>query len=290
MAFSFAFYSTTLDRNKKPFIPLLGETFEYIDPQRNIKYFAEQVKSNCFAIHCSGKNFTFWSNTRIKMMFWGKNLEFIPIGYSHIKLKDHDDHYIYSRPVTSVENLMINAPYIDNYGEMTFENLNNKQKAELVLKKRGFNNKNAFEAKGSIFDIDGKLLYNLKGKWNKFLSIEKLQNDEVIFLSNLWENTDVDLNKNPYHFSNFTKELNHLNQENVLILPLSDSRFRSDQKGVEYGLIDQANEENKKLMEIQRDWIKNNENWQAKWFYLKEIKGEEEIFEFKNEYWEHKKN
>ena len=286
MAFSFSFYSTTLDRNKKPFIPLLGETYEYIDPQRNIKYFAEQVTSNCFAIHCSGKNFTFWSNTRIKMMFWGKNIEFIPIGCSNIKLKDHNDHYIYSRPVTSVENLMINAPYIDNYGEMTFENLNNKQKAGLVLKKRGFNNKNAFEAEGFILDIDGKLLYNLKGEWNKLLSIEKLQSNEMIVL---WNNTDVDLNKNPFHFSDFTKELNHLNQENVFILPLSDSRFRSDQKGVEYGLIDQAIEENNKLMEIQRDLKKNNENWLAKWFYLKENQGEEGIFEFKNEYWHQKK-
>ena len=231
---------------KKPFTPLLGETYEFDDIQKDIKFLAEQVTPQTSAIHCENKNFTFWNNTKIKIMFWGKNIEFKPIGITNIKLNKYEDHFVYSRCVTSVENLMIGSPYIDNYGDITFKNLKNEQSGKLTLKKRGFNNKNAYETEGSISDDLGNIKFLVKGEWNNYFSISNSETNEELFI---WKNVDEDLHKNPYHFSDFTKELNNLNQENILFLPLTDSRFRSDQRALEYGLIDLAIEEHNKLIE-----------------------------------------
>lgn len=279
MAFSFAFYSTTVDRNKKPFTPFVGETYEFIDDKRGFKYFAEQVTTSSFAIHCSSKNFIFWNETNIKMVFWGKNIEFKPIGNCHIKLQNHDEQYIYTRPITSIENIMSSSPYIDNYGEMNFQNITSKQTGKLILKKRGFNNKNAYQADGFIRDENGNIIYNIKGEWNSFFSIIRVGTAEEIFL---WNCDEKSLTKNPYGFSDFTKELNNLNQQNVIRLSISDSRFRSDQKALEYGLIDLAIEEHQRLQKSDKQKGKKDELLSAaKWFELGDFFGEK-CFIFKH--------
>ena len=271
IAFAFSFYNTTIDRIRKPFTPLLGETYEFIDSNRGFTFYAEQVTDSCFASHCIGKNFTFWNETKIKMVFWGKNIEFTPIGSCHIELKNHNDHFVYIRPIISVENLLTNSPFIDNFGEMTFKNLTTQENARLILQKRGFNNKNAYQADGSIYDKNGNVIYNIKGQWDHSLSIINIKNDEEMVL---WTHEEDNRANNPYFFNDFTKELNKLHQENVLTLPLTDSRFRSDQKAMEYGLIDLAIEEHQKIFELERKKKEEKEKFEAKMFERMEINGE----------------
>jgi hypothetical protein len=43
IAFDVSQKSLCLNRIRKPFNPLLGETFEYIDPKRKFMYLSEQV-------------------------------------------------------------------------------------------------------------------------------------------------------------------------------------------------------------------------------------------------------
>ena len=243
VAFAFSLYSSTIDRTRKPFTPILGETFEFEDLKREFKFYSEQVNENCFASYCSGKGFEFWNDTKIKMVFWGKNMEFKPIGICNVTMKNHGDHFVFTRPTTSIENLLTNTPFVDNFGEMTFKNLTTNETAQLTLKKRGFNNKNAFEAEGFINEKSGNPIYTIKGEWNSYLSITNQQQQELF----LWKCDTESQNLNPYFFSDFTKELNNLNQENVLKLPLSDSRFRTDQKALEYGMLDLAIEEHSKI-------------------------------------------
>ena len=56
VAFAVSQYSLTINKTKKPFNPLLGETFEYVDNKRKFRYLAEQVSHhppvsamNCFS-------------------------------------------------------------------------------------------------------------------------------------------------------------------------------------------------------------------------------------------------
>jgi hypothetical protein len=41
VAFAMSICSTTIGRTKKPFNPILGETFEYIDEKKNCKFISE---------------------------------------------------------------------------------------------------------------------------------------------------------------------------------------------------------------------------------------------------------
>ena len=43
MGFGASVYAATINRTKKPFNPLLGETFEYIDEKNGFRFISEQV-------------------------------------------------------------------------------------------------------------------------------------------------------------------------------------------------------------------------------------------------------
>lgn len=85
VAFAFSPYSATTNRTKKPFNPILGETFEYLDEERNFKFLSEQVSHHppISAGYCESKNYKYWANTNVKSQFWGKSFEFKPLGVAH---------------------------------------------------------------------------------------------------------------------------------------------------------------------------------------------------------------
>lgn len=60
-------------------------------------------------------------NSKFKTSFWGASLEMTPLGYSHVKLKNHNEIYSIQRPHSIVQNLILGTMYLEHYGEMTFK-------------------------------------------------------------------------------------------------------------------------------------------------------------------------
>lgn len=280
MAFAFSFYQSTIARARRPFAALLGETYEFTDPIQGFTFEAEQVTHSRFAAHCVGKRFTFWSETEVRMLFWGKNMEFLPEGLCQIRLASHADHYVFTRPTSSVEDILTSAPFVDNYGAMIFKNLANKQSGQLSLKKRGFNNKNACQAEGCLCDEAGNEKYQILGDWSKFLKIHPTNGEEEIVL---WLEESESPSKNPYGFTDFSRELNNLNRENVLLLPLSDSRFRADIRALEYGLLDLAREEFQRSLERQERAKRSGEKHEPRLFEKVRLTETETAYLFKKD-------
>ena len=113
-------YISTKSRLSKPFNPLLGETFEHMEP--DCKYFAEQVShhppiSASYTQSTDG-NYEFWMNTYVKTGFWGTSIEIIPKGHSHVRLNNHKEMYSITRPSTTVHNLIMGEMYLDHLGQM----------------------------------------------------------------------------------------------------------------------------------------------------------------------------
>jgi hypothetical protein len=152
VAFAFSPYSSTINRTKKPFNPILGETFEYVDEERKFRIISEQVSHHppISAGYAESPNYKYWANTNVKTVFWGKSMEFRPLGVAHLVLKKYNDHIIFTKAVTSAENLLIGNLYIDNHGEMNFTNLTTNETAVLNLTKRGWAGKGAYECQGKI--------------------------------------------------------------------------------------------------------------------------------------------
>ena len=48
----------------------------------------------------------------MKVMFWGKSIEFKSLGHSHIVLFKHNDHSMYNDATTSLENLVMGKTYL----------------------------------------------------------------------------------------------------------------------------------------------------------------------------------
>ena len=65
--------------------------------------------------------------------------------------------------------------------------------------------------------------------------------------------------KKNYFFQPYTFDLNNLTEEMKKVLPKTDSRFRKDQRVIEYQKFDEAEVEKKRLEEKQRKKRKENE-------------------------------
>lgn len=292
VAFGFSPYSATINRLKKPFNPLLGETFELFNEEKGFRLISEQVSHHppISAGYCESKNYKYWSNTNVKTSFWGKSIEFKPLGVAHLIINKYNDHFIYTKATSSAENLLIGNMYVDNHGEMNFTNLTTNDTAVLNLKKRGWNNKNAYEATGVIKDSAGNVLYKIKARWDKYLSVYKPDNEEQEIM--IWEkNPEITEANQQFYFTNLTLQLNYLNEYLLKNIAPTDSRLRPDQRSLEFGDKEFALEEKKRLEEKQRNTRKEreekNEEWIPKWF--KEENDEltnSKTYIYKGGYWE----
>ena len=104
--FTAAQYNGLLGRKLKPFNPLLGETFEYVTSR--YRFFSEQVSHHppVSACHAESPDYELFFHTNVKTRFWGKSLEFKPLGKAHVLLKRQNEHYIIDRPSTSAQNII----------------------------------------------------------------------------------------------------------------------------------------------------------------------------------------
>jgi len=108
----------------------------------------------------------------------------------------------------------------------------------------------------------------LVGKWDSsFKAINEQTKEEII----LWKATPRPEGiEKEYTFSHFTKQLNYLFAEAVPHLAPTDSRFRPDQRALEYGDRNLAADEKHRLEEKQRarrkDMKEANESHVPRWF------------------------
>ena len=71
VAFALSPYSATNNRLKKPFNPLLGETFELFNEEKGFRLISEQVSHHppISAGYCESKNYKYCANTNVKTVF-----------------------------------------------------------------------------------------------------------------------------------------------------------------------------------------------------------------------------
>jgi oxysterol-binding protein-related protein 3/6/7 len=297
-AFSISQYGGTQFRCSKPFNPILGETFEM--KAKNWKFVAEQVShhppiSACYVDH---KKYELWANSHLKTKFWGKSLEFKPLGNINIKFKDNDDHFIIARPNSLVQNIIIGNMYIDHTGDSLVVNKRTGEKAIVKFKALGFfqNKKNRGKITASIHNSAGEEVYEIFGKWTESIFYRRVgdKKDEGTLL---WSFPDIPEDwESIYHFTDFTLQLNMLTDDMAQILPPTDSRFRSDQRMLENGQLKQANNEKQRLEEKQRRRRKIMEDegieHAPRYFYKYDdpeiIEKNEDIVEYRplHNYWE----
>lgn len=91
MIFAASGLSATINRVKKPFNPILGETYEFACPK--FKYISEQVSHHppISVGYAENEHFEFLSDNNVTTSFWGKSITVTPLGWVNIKLKKNQD-------------------------------------------------------------------------------------------------------------------------------------------------------------------------------------------------------
>ncbi|OAL35314.1 hypothetical protein AYO20_05365 [Fonsecaea nubica] len=309
-AFAASEYASTIGRVAKPFNPLLGETYEYVRPDKGYRFFIEQVSHHppIGAAYAESARWDYWGESAVKSKFYGKSFDINPLGTWFLRLRpsngDPPELYTWKKVTSSVVGIITGNPTVDNYGTMEIKNWTTGEVCVLDFKQRGWKASSAYQVFGKVMDVDGVTKWSIGGRWNDkiYARVTEGFEDQAVgegrLHSGMGKGTQSDRQQAflvweahprpqgiPFNLTPFVVTLNAVSDTLRPHLPPTDTRLRPDQRAMEDGEYDFAATEKNRVEEKQRAARRRRENlgeeWKPKWFEKKvdPITGET--------YWEH---
>ncbi|PHH64006.1 hypothetical protein CDD81_5111 [Ophiocordyceps australis] len=276
-AFAASEYASTIGRVAKPFNPLLGETFEYVRPDKKYRFFIEQVSHHppVGAAWAESPNWTYWGESAVRSKFYGKSFDINPLGTWFLRLRPKaggkEDLYTWKKVTSSVIGIITGNPTVDNYGPMEVKNWTTGEVAQLDFKARGWKASSAYQVSGKIVDGSGQVRVSMGGRWNSRLyarltpgfeaSVDEGKDGGRLDAAGgmtdpsraylVWE-ANARPKGIPFNLTPFVLTFNHIDDKLRPWLAPTDSRLRPDQRAMEDGEYDLAAREKNRLEESQR--------------------------------------
>lgn len=303
-AFAIASFSNNRVKERairKPFNPMLGETYELVREDKGFRFIAEKVSHRPMRMACQAesRNWIFMQSPMPVQKFWGKSAELMTDGRARVFLRTtngQDEHYSWTLATSFLRNIIAGEKYIEPVGSMTVINESNGAKAVVTFKAGGLFAGRSEEVSVATFAPDGsKSPLGLAGKWTSHLSTTSNGADAG---KTVWTaGSLVDDAPRHYGFTAFAAALNETTPIEQGHVPLTDSRLRPDQRAVEGGELDRAEALKARLEERQRArrrvMEEHGEEWAPRWFTRVEggpaEAGGEEVWRLKTGregYWE----
>ncbi|KAM3485127.1 hypothetical protein MY8738_001595 [Beauveria namnaoensis] len=316
-AFAASEYASSIGRVAKPFNPLLGETFEYVRPDKNYRFFTEQVSHHppIGAAWAESPNWTYWGESNVKSKFYGKSFDVAHLGTWFLKVRPtnggKEDFYSWKKVTSSVIGIITGNPTIDHYGTMEVKNWTTGEVAVLEMKPRGWKVSSAYQVAGKVMDADGGVRFSMGGRWNSKLyarltpgyeanldASAKGSSDEQVHSGSMTDPSRAYLvwqaNERPtgipFNLTPFVLTFNHIDDKLRQWIAPTDSRLRPDQRAMEDGEYDFAATEKNRLEENQRARRRKREeageHFTPAWFSRArcEVTGEM-YWQFNHKYW-----
>uniref|UniRef100_A0A3Q3LX00 Oxysterol-binding protein n=1 Tax=Labrus bergylta TaxID=56723 RepID=A0A3Q3LX00_9LABR len=272
----------------KPFNPILGETYECDRPDKGFRFVAEQVSHHppISACHAESKNFIYWQDVRCKNKFWGKSMEIVPVGTIHVALPGTGDHYEWNKVTSCIHNILSGQRWIEHYGEISIRNsASDICQCKITFVKAKYWNSSVNEIEGTITDNKGKVTRRLFGKWHESVFCGDPPSATCVWRANAMP---VD-HEQYFGFTKFAIELNELDPSLKQLLPPTDTRLRVDQRLLEEGNLEAAEEHKQRIEQLQRERRRlleeSNSVHQPKFFR----KSKDDTWVSNNTYWELRK-
>ncbi|TNN18147.1 Oxysterol-binding protein, partial [Schistosoma japonicum] len=257
VAFSVSCYSSTAYRIGKPFNSLLGETYE-CDRTDDMGWrcISEQVSHHppgcsqyCESLRHKWK---VWQDYFLSTKFRGKYLSISPKGTINLQFAD-GSYFTWTKATTVVHNLIVGTLWIDNCGDVIIENHKNGFVCNLqFIAHSYFSRGPSRRVTGFVKNSTGLPVAIIQGTWDDHIEYQRLSIDKIPVGEPkvVWKADTLPPNASDmYHFSRFAIELNEMEDG---VAP-TDSRNRPDQRLMEQGFWDQANEEKRRLELKQRN-------------------------------------
>jgi len=287
------------ERFDKPFNPVIGETFEFIQPENNMKFLAEQVshKPPISVCHMENENFASWQQGIFNVRFMGNSLDLDSTGSKgFISLPKTADLFAWTTPRTTVHNCLVGKVWLDHWGLMPIKNSSTGDKCEIKWKRCGWFGANRWEVEGDIIDKDGNVQMQVFGKWNKELFARWLFDGGLHPKGTtvcLWTKDPTQIGRHKQ--TPYALLLKQMDEDLEQLLPPTDSRLRLDRKHLEKGDLNRAGAFKLEIEERQRAQENarkaRNDPWVPKWFTsVPDETIEGSMWIYKGNYWEERES
>ncbi|KAK2740448.1 hypothetical protein FQN57_006075 [Myotisia sp. PD_48] len=307
-AFAASEYASTIGRVAKPFNPLLGETYEYVRPDKGYRFFVEQVSHHppIGAAHAESPRWDYYGESAVKSKFYGKSFDINPLGTWFLRLRPAsggEELYTWKKVTSSVVGIITGNPTVDNYGPMVIKNWKTGDVCKLDFKPRGWTASSAYQVTGRVLNQDGIVKWTIGGRWNDKIYARSIPEHQGALSPGAQSLPDTDFSQAilvwqanerpsgiPFNLTPFVVTLNAIPDTLQPCLPPTDTRLRPDQRAMEDGEYDFAATEKHRVEEKQRakrrEREAKGEQYQPKWFSKGkcEITGEE-YWVYEGAYW-----
>ncbi|OVA16526.1 Oxysterol-binding protein [Macleaya cordata] len=290
----------TLQRTRKAFNPILGETYEMVN-HGGFTYIAEQVSHHppIDAAHAENEHFTYDMTYNLRTKLLGNSVDVYPVGRTRVTLKRDGVVLDFVPPPSKANNIIFGRMWISTAGDMTMTNMTTGDKVVLNFQPSGWFGGARFEVNGYVYNAAKEPKILMTGKWNKSMSYQPcdiagkpLSGTE---LKEVWRVADAPKN-NKFQFTYFTHKINSFDTAPRKLLA-SDSRLRPDRYALEKGDLSKAGREKNSLEVKQRAEKKkreaNGHQYKPRWFHLTgEVAatpwGDLEVYQFNGKYNKHR--
>uniref|UniRef100_A0A5S6QXV9 Oxysterol-binding protein n=1 Tax=Trichuris muris TaxID=70415 RepID=A0A5S6QXV9_TRIMR len=171
-AFAVSALASNYGRLRKPFNPLLGETYQL--EKSEFRICCEQVSHHppISAFHAQGTGFQFYGSIQPKIRIRGQSLEVEPIGLITLQLDTIDDVYTWSNVSTIVNNIIVGALTIEQEGKMEIVSHRSGLKCTLQFKPTStlFGKSERRSVQGYVINQQKDTIRAVYGDWTQFLA------------------------------------------------------------------------------------------------------------------------
>ncbi|PGG98796.1 hypothetical protein GX51_06592 [Blastomyces parvus] len=271
-AFAASEYASTIGRVAKPFNPLLGETFEYVRPDKGYRFFIEQISHHppIGAAWAESPKWDYYGESAVKSSLNYTSFDVNPLGTWFLRLRPvsgGEELYTWKKITSSVVGIFKANPSVDNYGHMEIKNWTTGEVCTLDFKPRGWTKSSGYRVAGKVMDSEGFTKWSIGGHWNDKIyarhtpgyqgsAIPRSEDDiplrpELTKPFLVWE-CNPRPKGIPFNLTPFVVTLNAIPETLRPHLPPTDTRLRPDQRAMEDGEYDFAATEKHRLEEKQR--------------------------------------
>ena len=283
---------------RKPFNPLLGETFELVREDKGFRFLAEKISHRPvkLASQADSEKWCFNQAPLPTQKFWGKSAELITEGRARVILHPSEECFSWTTATCFLRNIMAGEKYVEPVGTMTVTNETTREYAVVTFKSKGMFSGRSEDVVIQAFDSYGdERPLGMMGKWTTSLTVTK---DGAPQSKPLWTAGDLvpDAAKR-YGFTAFAASLNEITPHEQGRIAPTDSRLRQDQQALESGDYDTAEIMKARQEEGQRERRRvmdsQGAEWSPSWFAKVDAVEGEEVWmpkTGKDSYWEARAN
>ncbi|KAG9945950.1 hypothetical protein KCU85_g6919, partial [Aureobasidium melanogenum] len=280
---------------RKPFNPMLGETYELIRPDLGFRFVSEKVCHRpvrmAFQADALDSAWSLSQSQQPTQKFWGKSAELNTEGKMRLVLHNvNGEKYSWTLATCFLRNVIAGEKYVEPVESMTIVNETTGSKAVATFKAGGIFSGRSEEVTTQFYEASSAspLGLTLVGKWTESLS--RTDTGETVWTAGPLVPNAAKV----YGYTSFAACLNQLDDNEKNAIAPTDSRLRPDQRALEDGKTDEAEALKARLEERQRARRKVLEThgveWKPKFFDLvKGEEGDEEVWRLvggKHGYWE----